>query len=190
MPCFVHHRQTSAATLERLYDDPHVVDVTSRASLPWQRFSPFFPHGSIPVPGTTDRVSASVEGLWQGLKVFERADVDLSKLTVTSMKGLKRTVRRHGKCLGHRWPATEELLDYLTARRVLYLPAYRWVLEHRLQEEVAELRALAATTELVLLDYETNTDVDDPRKPLSHAGLIAAWVEERWPTTTGRPGSS
>ena len=28
-------------------------------------------------------------------------------------------------------------------------------------------------------DYETNTDVSDLRKPLSHAGLIAAWLEDR-----------
>jgi hypothetical protein len=33
----------------------------------------------------------------------------------------------------------------------------------------------------VLLDYDTNSDVDDPRRPLSHAFLIKAFVEGIYP---------
>ena len=182
MTYIVQHRQTSEAKLNARFDAPHIVDVTSHGPQPWVRFSPFFPHGGIPVPGSAEVLSASVEGLWQGLKVFESADVDRAKLEVTSMKGLKRTVRRFGRCLGHR-PGfgRDELLDYITARRMIYLPAYRWVLEHRLADEVAQLRDLGRDSTVVLLDYETNVDVDDPRKPLSHAGLVAAWLDGRWP---------
>jgi len=182
MTWIVQHRQCSRAKLESRFDDPIVIDVTSRAPPPWVRFSPFFPHGGIPVPGCSTTTSQSVEGLWQGLKVFETCGVDPLKFGVTSMKGLKRTVRRYGKCLGHRAGLHDEsLLDYIAARRALYLPAYRWVLEHRLQGEVAALRQQGDGRTVVLLDYETNTDVDDPRKPLSHAGLVAAWMEDRWP---------
>lgn len=107
---------------------------------------------------------------------------DPSKLEITSMKGLERTVRRFGRCLGHRRAfGGDDLLAYIEARRALYLPAYRWVLEHRLRDEVEQLRALGRNRTVVLLDYETNVDVDDPRKPLSHAGLVAAWLENRWP---------
>jgi hypothetical protein len=182
MRCIVRHRQTSRAKLEAQYDQPCVIDVTSRADAPWVRFSPFFPHGGIPIPGSGDVTAQSVEGLWQGLKVFEHHGIDVGKFEVTSMKGLKRTVRRFGPCRGHQ-PGLHggPLLDYIGARRALYLPAYRWVLQHRLQDELAQLHALAATRTVVLLDYETNTDVDDPRKPLSHAGLVAAWLEGRWP---------
>ena len=60
------------------------------------RLSPFFPHGGIPVPFTAGVSGASVEGNWQALKVFTHADVDPVKLAVTSMSGLKRTVRRFG----------------------------------------------------------------------------------------------
>jgi len=182
MTYIVKHRQTSEAKIKARVDDPVIVDVTSRAPEPWVRFSPFFPHGGIPVPGSPELLSQSVEGLWQGLKVFESADVDRGKLEITSMKGLKRTVRRFGRCLGHRHGfGSDVLLDYVAARRALYLPAYRWVLEHRLADEVARLRTLGRDRTVVLLDYETNLDVDDPRKPLSHAGLVAAWLEERWP---------
>ncbi|MFD4639702.1 DUF6939 family protein [Lentzea sp. NPDC058436] len=153
--------------------DAVVIDVTSRGPEPWVRFSPFFPHGQIPVPLSPGVTSESVEGLWQALKVFEGEDVDPAKLAVTSMKGLKRTVRRFGQVRGHRAGLTgERLLDYRTARLEIYLPAYRWVLEHRLGAEVARLRELASSADVVLLDYTTNGDVEDLGMPLSHAGLI------------------
>lgn len=153
--------------------DALVIDVTSRGPEPWVRFSPFFPHGRIPVPLSPGVTSESVEGLWQALKVFEGADVDPARLAVTSMKGLKRTVRRFGQVRGHRAGlAGERLLDYPTARQEICSPAYRWVLEHRLQAEVARLRELASSTDVVLLDYTTNGDVEDLSTPLSHAALI------------------
>lgn len=159
-----------------------LVDVTSRGPEPWVGFSPFYPHGGIPVPFTPERTGASVEGIWQGLKVFETADVDPEKLDNTTMKRLKRTVRKYGRCLGHREGlGGDPLLGYLEARKRIYLPTYRWVLENKLTEEIAELRRLAQRGPIVLLDYETNCDVEDLRKPLSHAGLVAAYLEGRYP---------
>jgi len=43
---------------------------------PWIKFSPFYPHGGIPVPFAPGYFSETVEGIWQGLKVFEKADGD------------------------------------------------------------------------------------------------------------------
>ncbi|MFS8102268.1 hypothetical protein LFM09_34600 [Lentzea alba] len=157
--------------------DAVVIDVTSRGPEPWVRFSPFYPHGAIPVPLSPGVTSESVEGVWQALKVFESADVDPSKLTVTSMKGLKRTVRRFGPVRGHRAGLTgDHLLDYRTARHEIYLPTYRWVLENRLQDLVSRLRDLAESADVVLLDYTTNGDPDDLKTPLSHAALIADYA--------------
>ena len=102
MPIVVAHRSTKAKTLQAKYEDPIILDVTSKGPEPWVRFSPFYPHGSIPVPFSAGRTGASVEGIWQALKVFESEDVDESKLLVENMKGLKRTVRRLGQVLGHR----------------------------------------------------------------------------------------
>jgi hypothetical protein len=64
------HRQ-SAERLRRTFDDAPLLDVTSRGAEPWVRFSPFYPHGGIPVPFSPGHTSVSVEGIWQGLKVFE-----------------------------------------------------------------------------------------------------------------------
>lgn len=159
-----------------------VLDLTSRGPDPWVRFSPFYPHGQVPVPFTPGRLAMSVEGVWQALKVFAGEDVDPSKLDITAMKGLKRTVRRLGACLGHREGlGGERLLGYGEARRRIYLPTYRWVLDHHLGRELDELRRLDALGPVVLLDYETNPDPDDLSRPLSHVGLVIHLLLGTWP---------
>ncbi len=35
---------------------------------------------------------------------------------------------------------------------------------------------------VVLLDYETNDDIENTASPLSHAALIKAYLDNRWPT--------
>ena len=126
--------------------------------------------------------AACVEGIWQALKVFESEDVDQSKLHVPNMKGLKRTVRRLGKVKGHRQGVDgDELLDYRTARELIYLPVYKWVLENCLQDELNQLRQIAAKSTVVLLDYTTNGDIDDLSKPLSHSVLVKRYLENDWP---------
>jgi hypothetical protein len=155
-----------------------VLDVTSKGPQPWVKLSPFYPHGGIPVPMSPGVVGASVEGIWQALKVFETIDVDPAKLAVTSMAGLKRTVRRYGPVRGHRAGLRgQHLLGYEAARREIYLPTYRWVLENRVPDLIAELRTLAEGPGVVLLDYTTNGDVTDLATPLSHAALVARAVE-------------
>jgi hypothetical protein len=176
----VQSRHTKREKIASKNPGAAIIDVTSRGPEPWVRLSPFFPLGELPVPFSPGRVGASVEGIWQGLKVFESADVDLEVMARTTMRRLKRTVRRFGRCLGHRrGVAGESLLGYVEARHAIYVPTYRWALDHRLQAEVAELEAIARERPVVLLDYETNCDVDDPRRPLSHAGLVAAYLRER-----------
>ena len=43
------------------------------------------------------------------------------------------------------------------------------------------IRRAAASQTAVLLDYETNCDVEDTRRPLSHACLVARYIEGNWP---------
>ena len=110
------------------------------------------------------------------------ADVDPAKLTNTTMRGLKRTARSLGPVLGHRAGlAGDRLLGYVEARRQIYLPTYRRVLDHCLQDEIADLRQLGAGQMVVLLDYETNGDLDDLTSPLSHAALIARYIDKTSP---------
>ncbi len=145
--------------------------------------SPFYPHGGIPVPFTPGVFGASVEGIWQALKVFAGADIDEAKLNVTSMAGLKRTVRRHGAVLGHRRGVHgDALLGYEAARCHIYLPSYRWVLDGPAKDVVDHLRALSVDRDVVLLDYTINGDVSDLSSALSHAALVALYLAGQWPS--------
>jgi hypothetical protein len=183
MLIFVDSRRKNDATLHKLYPNALLLDVTSKGSLPWVKFSPFYPHGVIPVPFFPNITAQAVEGIWQGLKVFEIMDIDTSKFTITSMKNLKRTVRSLGAPRGHRRGVDgESLLSYREARYQIYLPCYKWVLDNCLQAEVSELRELAHRQPLVLLDYETNIDIENLSKPLSHAGLVKRYLENDWPS--------
>lgn len=97
------------------------------------------------------------------------------------MKGIKRSGTSRGKILGHRFgPEGSELLGYLDARKRIYLPCYRWVLENKMKAQLDELRRLSRDHDVVLLDYETNGDVENLSKPLSHASLIAKWIRNEW----------
>ncbi|SFK14375.1 DUF6939 family protein [Streptomyces pini] len=191
MTIHVAGRRRTPDSLGRAFPGAEIVDVTSRAEEPWVRLSPFFPHGGIPVPFSGGLTGRSVEGVWQALKVFRDTDVDLSKLDVTTMRGLKRTVRRYGPVLGHRaGPSGERLLGYEAARRLIYLPSYRWVLENRVADLVSRLRETAAETDVVLLDHTTNGDVADLATPLSHAALLRSCVEGRRPSEEEPPGEA
>lgn len=182
MPIVVESRRKKPETLRARHPDATLVDVTSRGPEPWIRFSPFYPHGEIPVPLSPGVVAASVEGIWQGLKVFERADVDHATFAITSMRGIKRTARRFGRVLGHRaGVGGERLLGYREARFQIYLPAYLHVLRRCLRAELERLARLSAAGVVVLLDYATNADVDDLSRPLSHAALVRLYLEGRWP---------
>ena len=168
-------------SLKEKYPDAMIIDVTSKAKDEFVKFSPFYPIGGIPIPFTDD-IALSVEGIWQGLKVFEDADVDTSSFSKRDMKNMKRTVRKYGCCLGHRKGVHgEELLGYIEARKLIYLPSYKWVLENKLQKLVAAIRIISKNKPVVLLDYNTNADVNNPKSPLSHASLIKAYIEDNYP---------
>lgn len=169
-------------SLKEKYPDAMIIDVTSKAQDEFVKFSPFYPIGGIPVPFTEGLVAVSVEGIWQGLKVFEDADVDTTFFSKRDMKNMKRTTRKYGSCLGHRKGVHgEELLGYLTARKEIYLPCYKWVLENKLQKLVTAIRIISKNKPVVLLDYNTNPDVYNAKSPLSHASLIKAYIEGNYP---------
>lgn len=67
------------------------------------------------------------------------------------MKNIKRTVRKFGKPLGHRKGVNgTELLGYIEARKLIYIPTYKWVLEHKVQSIIERLREASQTKTIVL----------------------------------------
>ena len=178
----IESKRKKPETILKKYPDAILADVTSSAKDGLVKLSPFYPHGGIPVPFSDGYTATCVEAIWQGLKVFESCDVDVEMFKNDTMKNIKRTVRRFGKPLGHRKGVHgTELLGYIEARKLIYIPTYKWVLENKVAFIIDRLREASKTKTIVLLDYDTNADVENARKPLSHASLIKAYVEGIYP---------
>ena len=178
----IESKRKKPETILKKYPDAILADVTSGAKDGLVKLSPFYPHGGIPVPFSEGYTATCVEAIWQGLKVFEGCDVDVEMFKNDTMKNIKRTVRRFGKPLGHRKGVHgTELLGYIEARKLIYIPTYKWVLENKVANIIDRLREASKTKTIVLLDYDTNADVENAKKPLSHASLIKAYVEGIYP---------
>ena len=178
----IESKRKKPETILKKYPDAILADVTSGAKDGLVKLSPFYPHGGIPVPFSEGYTATCVEAIWQGLKVFEGCDVDVQMFLNDTMKNIKRTVRRFGKPLGHRKGVHgTELLGYIEARKLIYIPTYKWVLENKVANIIDRLREASKTKTIVLLDYDTNADVENAKKPLSHASLIKAYVEGVYP---------
>lgn len=182
---YIENKKKKESTLLKKYPNAQIIDVTSNATDDLKKLSPFYPHGGIPIPFSNGRTAMCVEGIWQGLKVFETADIDEAMFSNDTMKDIKRTVRKFGKPLGHRKGIIgTELLNYLDARIHIFLPSYLWILENKVFSIIEKMKKATETKDFVLLDYATNCDVLDPKKPLSHAFLVKAFVEGKYPTET------
>lgn len=178
----IESKRKKPTTILKKYPDAILADVTSGAKDGLRKLSPFYPHYGIPVPFSEGYTATCVEAIWQGLKVFEGCDVDVNMFQNDTMKNIKRTVRRFGKPLGHRKGVNgTELLGYIEARKLIYIPTYRWVLENKVASIIERLKEASKTKTIVLLDYDTNADVENAKKPLSHASLIKAYVEGLYP---------
>jgi len=179
---FIENKKKKKKTLDKLYSNAVLVDVTSKGKEPFLKLSPFYPHGNIPVPFTKNIYSYSVEGIWQGLKVFEHQDIDPKKFMIKNMKNIKRSRKKFGTPIGHRKGVYgNELLNYVIARKQIYIPTYKWVLKNRTYIEIEHLTLIALKQDLVLLDFETNLDVKNITKPFSHAAIIKMVIEKKHP---------
>ncbi|MBD5279040.1 MAG: hypothetical protein HDS35_00645 [Bacteroides sp.] len=178
----VESKRKKIENILKKYPDAVIADVTSKAQDGLVKLSPFYPHGDIPVPFSDGVTAECVEGIWQGLKVFENEGIDRAMFQNNSMKNIKRTVRTHGKVLGHQKGVnSSEVLGYVEAKHQIYIPTYKWVLENKVTNIIERLRIASKDKTIVLLDYNTCDDVDSPSKPLSHAYLIKAYVEGLYP---------
>lgn len=105
----IKNKRCKRENILKEYPDAIIFDVTSKGAM--KQMSPFYPHGHIPVPGMDGMFSASVEGIWQGLKVFEGEGIDRTRFSNKTMLNMKRTCRTYGRCLGHMYRG--ELMDYI-----------------------------------------------------------------------------
>lgn len=174
---YIVSKRRKLDSIRAKYPNAILCDVTSTSNNGLVKLSPFYPHGNIPVPFSPNYTSYSVEGIWQGLKVFDNEDINIEAFSNTSMKGLKRTSKKHGIIVGHRKGVEGvEILDYVSAKQHIYIPTYKWVLDNVVNHIIDKMRIACQTKDLVLLDYNTTEDVNSSTKPLSHAYLLKAYI--------------
>lgn len=178
---YVANKKRKIEGIKKEFPQAEILDITSKAKYA-KYLSPFYPHYNIPVPGMNGTVATCVEAVWQGLKVFEFAGVDYTTFKNDTMKNLKRSVRKYGIPRGHLYG--DRLLPYFEARMKIYLPTYKYVLDNIpiVHNLILKIKKYAECHDIVLLDYNTNIDVADISKPLSHAGLVKLYIEGHYPT--------
>lgn len=182
---YIENKKRKLERIQAEYPTAQILDITSTSPFHSGRIlSPFYPHGNIPIPFTEGLNATCVEAVWQGLKVFERYGVDFATFRNDTQKDVKRTIRKYGKMLGHaRGAYSKELLNYFDARIQIYIPTYKWVLENvpEVRRVVARIKEYSLKSDVVLLDYNTNTEFRDISKPISHAGLVKLYIEGLYP---------
>lgn len=149
-----------------------VHDVSSKAKLPLTKLSPFYPHGGIPVPGMPNTWADSVEGIWQGLKLFA-GEIDQAFFVG---KGRKRRGRPEGHRFGDR------VLGYIEARRSIYLPSYEYLWRECIGRDLRALLFEPAQHGIVQYfhDFEDNGDIEDASAPLAHASVLVRLLAEEF----------
>jgi hypothetical protein len=127
-----------------------------------------------------DIEAVSVEALWQGCKLLpgqSRPDPEILTGNWRKHKGK----RPQGAYAG---PDQPLLTSPGQARRAIYLPAFRNLVQHWLNDPaVAELlrQLRAGDRDVFLRDHDTGRGLDR-NGPLSHAWVLAVWLNTgKWP---------
>ena len=147
-------------------------DVSSSGEAPLDRLSPFFPHGGIPIPGLESQQADSVEGIWQGLKVIR------GKTAPRYFVGSGR--KRGGKPTGHQFGESKRLLGLEEARRKIYIPAYVWMLEQRIDPTILEnfVEQAFRGVPQCFYDRQDNGSIGKDA-PLAHAAVLVDYLNQR-----------
>jgi hypothetical protein len=157
-------------------------DAAPAAMRGWACLNPFhFRSGwRIPVPGT-GLLACSVESVWQGLK-FVDGLTDLDMLSRTPTKRPPEAER----VAGFDYSASvfrfgPHTIDLVTARYLIYLPTYLYLLDRLVPDIVLReiTDALANGTDVHFYDWDANFDIEDASASFSHSAVLAAWFGGR-----------
>lgn len=163
-----------------------VVNTTSRSSDFGFAFSPFLNQGTVAVG---DLFSHNVENLWQFSKVYEEHANDEDAYAYFAWRDRGFADRR-----AHRYPMGKgrkplysvlngERLDYVTARKRIYVPAYRQKLREFCTRQLETLVDMLTVTDVALWDFDgylTDDDFDtvlnSSDRKMGHAFIIQRMV--------------
>lgn len=121
------------------------VNVSIKVEPPWDRLSPDYQHGQIPVPGIKGMVSESVTGVMEGLKLIglvgKRGKINPAYFTGAGrIRPLKEDDDHKEWLLGYSYDG--RCINLPTAREHLLIPAYIWTAQNKCHGLIAKLRQM------------------------------------------------
>ena len=114
----------------------------------------------------------SVEGIWQGLKVIRGG------IAPRFFDGGGR--KRVGKPRGHQFGNSKRLLGLEEARRKIYIPAYEWMLDNRIDSSIVDgfVHQAFRGVPQFFYDREDNGSIGKDA-PLAHAKVFVDYIHRK-----------
>lgn len=114
----------------------------------YRQFHPSYPHGDVPFPEFPGYTAQSVEGIWEGLKMFITTGIDPSRFECTDPNKLSRTEAYYGTYIGHRYGSNIVLTEEEAFEKI-YKPLYSWQILVKMKKEFEILKNLYTTRQMV-----------------------------------------
>jgi len=173
----------------------HAPSLNPKGWLDLWRLSPFsIVGGGVRVPGLAGVTSKTMENAWQFLKIWdleEGWDSEMAAAAFESDCAMRFPRGRGKKAVGHYWGETGEILDYVDARKRIYLPAYCQLLDQPDRRElICRLRDAADAQPIAIWDYDSYSISDlglhsfpdtltCTSRPFAHAFIVAMAVNDQ-----------
>lgn len=118
-----------------------IIDVSYNSTTRTSYLSPYYSWGNIPVPFSSGLAAESVMSIWEGLKVFELSDIDKNIFFLRHKDRLLRSGLGLGNLRGYRRGTNYDYIyEENEAYQRIFIPTYRWVLEHKAFQIIQWLR--------------------------------------------------
>lgn len=159
------------------------------------RLSPFsIVEGGVAVPGMPGIRSKTVENAWQFLKVWDGETGWCKDKALAAFKSdcaIRYPKGKGEKAIGHYWSESDSVLDYIEARKSIYIPCYLEMLEKpNRKEQIERLRQAAKDGTVSIWDPDSyriqnfgmksfSEAVSFINKPFAHAFIVALAIQGR-----------
>lgn len=154
----------NAKAAKKMWPGAVVLDLTLGGAM--EKLDPAFPIGEIKAPLKKWTESHSIMGIWEGLKVFNKKDIDISYMTDIKKLGKERKCKSYGRMKGIK--IEDGIIEGDDNVTDFYKKIYKDVIGERFGDLIENLKRIAKETDIVLLDYCEG----DEKYPVSHVELF------------------
>ena len=130
-----------------------VIDVRYYKSNPWSCMSPFFKWGDVPVRFSAPDTAISIAAMIEGLRVNQYHEHDPNLFHSLNFSDYLESERIKDSSGFLRGIGSHVILSPEEAHKELLYPTYRWVLDHKLNNQINAIRAAESYQDVVILDY-------------------------------------